>query len=206
MKQVLLLFGELNDQDIDWVMAHGIKQELPEGALLVEEGQPVGALYVILNGLFNVTVAARPGAVIRRMAGGEVVGEISFVESVNASATVKALVKSDVLALPRPLVAGRLREDAGFAARFYRALGVVLAYRLRTLNRWQGETGTRADDTHSQLDEEVLGNIHLAGKRFRWMANQLLGVRGASRVPMANRAQAVPYPAPNHSEPTPPGQ
>jgi CRP-like cAMP-binding protein len=174
MKQVLFLFGELNDQDVDWMMAQGTKQEVPQGGFLVREGQPVSALYIILNGLFNVTVQAHGDAEIRRMAGGEVVGEISFVESVNASATVKALVKSVVLALPRPVVVARLVRDSGFAARFYRALGVVLSYRLRTLNRWYEGAPDAGEDPRAQLDEGVLGNIHLAGARFERMAKRLL--------------------------------
>jgi CRP/FNR family transcriptional regulator, cyclic AMP receptor protein len=68
---------------------------------------------------------------VARLGAGEVVGGIAFVDSAPPSATVMAAGDASVLALPHTLLRQRLAEDAPFAARFYRALAIFLADRLR---------------------------------------------------------------------------
>ena len=41
MKGVLFFLGDLNDQDIEWLIKHGQKQQLKVGADLVQEGKPL---------------------------------------------------------------------------------------------------------------------------------------------------------------------
>jgi CRP/FNR family transcriptional regulator, cyclic AMP receptor protein len=61
-------------------------------------------------------------------------GEMSFVDQAPPSATVQAMEPSFVLDIPRRRLNAKLAEDAGFAARFYRALSMFLAARLRATN------------------------------------------------------------------------
>ena len=65
----------------------------------------------------------------------------------------------------------KLALDAGFAARFYRAMAVFLAYRLR--NQWSGE---RAVATASKgAENPFLKNVHLAAARSERLFTRLHG-------------------------------
>jgi CRP-like cAMP-binding protein len=80
---------------------------------------------------------------------------------------VTARVPSEVLSIPVPVLAAKLRQDSWFASRFYRALSMMLAYRLRAMTlRQQGATNSQAEPA-DQLDMNVLDNVHLAGAHFQ---------------------------------------
>jgi len=74
---------------------------------------------------------SQQGTEIAVLEQGELVGELSFLDSRPPNATVTAARETTVLAVPRWKLDAKLEEDAEFAARFYRALGVLLANRLR---------------------------------------------------------------------------
>jgi CRP/FNR family transcriptional regulator, cyclic AMP receptor protein len=178
MKKVLFIFGELNDFDADWISATGQKEIVPAGNLLIQEGKPVGALYIVLDGAFSVTVAALGNKEIARVGAGEIMGEMSFIEARPPSATVKAVERSIVLAIPRVQLSAKLKQDTAFAARFYRALAVFLSYRLRKTVSHLGY-GKVADETEEpasldELDPNVLDKLHLAGARFDRMVKRLI--------------------------------
>ena len=65
---------------------------------------------------------------------GEIVGEMSLLESQPASATVCATTPVTALRIARTALAEQLATDRGFSLRFYRALGMLLSHRLRTRN------------------------------------------------------------------------
>jgi CRP/FNR family transcriptional regulator, cyclic AMP receptor protein len=167
MKGVFFFLGELNDQDIDWMIKQGKKQHVKLGADLVQEGKPLDKMHLILTGDFGLTVARRGPDVVAKIGVGEVVGEISFIDSRPPSGTVTARAPSEVLSLPLPVLAAKLRDDSGFAARFYRGLAMLLAHRLRAQTlRQTDETGSKSE-AYDQLDMNVLDTVHLAGARFQ---------------------------------------
>ena len=89
-------------------------------------------MYIVLQGQFRVSMAAGGGTGLARLHVGEVIGEISFVDSRPPTATVTAVEDAVVLAIPRQRLFAKLPEDTGFAARFYQALSIFLAWRLAT--------------------------------------------------------------------------
>jgi len=94
------------------------------------------------------------------------------------SATVAALGRGVVLALPRALLQQKLDRDTGFAARFYHALAAFLSDRLRaTVARTNDATGTPGLDEDAiaddELDPNVLDTVHLAGARFSQILTRL---------------------------------
>lgn len=131
MQKVLFILHELNDADVDWLIQVGSRTELPPGTVLIHEGQPADTLYILLEGALVVSVSALEGRQIARLATGEVVGEMSFIDSRPPSATVQTLEESVVLAIPRTQLTVKLQEDVAFASRFYRALAILLSHRLR---------------------------------------------------------------------------
>lgn len=182
MKKVLYIFGSLNDLDIDWLCSAGQLEKMPVGAALITEGQPIGALYILMEGAMRVTMVAAGDREVAQLAPGEIIGEMSFVDARPPSATVKAMAPSVVLAIPRAKLQDKMQEDTGFAARFYRALAVFLTHRLRRtdIQLSFGKTNPVAgDDDHEmqvdEIDSGVLDNLHLAGGRFDRMLKRTLG-------------------------------
>ncbi|HIO69975.1 MAG TPA: cyclic nucleotide-binding protein, partial [Nitrospirales bacterium] len=41
MRKVLLIFGQLNDSDIEWIAAVGTQQPLTPGSFIIHEGMPI---------------------------------------------------------------------------------------------------------------------------------------------------------------------
>jgi len=124
--------------------------------------------------LFEVLVSRTEKKPLGRMGPGEILGEISFVDSRPPTTTVQALTDATVFALPRDRLAAKLKADAGFAARFYRALAMFLSHRLRILTLKFGQPqNVGAPEPETALDEGVLSAVYLAGKRFERMLNHL---------------------------------
>jgi CRP-like cAMP-binding protein len=178
MRKVLFILGELNDRDIDWMITAGRRELVPRDAVLIREGQPVSALYIVLQGSLGVYIDAVGKDAIAQLGSGEIVGEMSFVEARPPSATVRALENSILLSISRPQIMAKLEREPDFAARFYRALALFLSARLRDMDRQlaqsRGQSGTDQSDA-DELDLYVLDSVHLAGSRFDHMLDRLLG-------------------------------
>jgi CRP-like cAMP-binding protein len=151
---------------------------LPANQVLIVEGQPFDAVYLVLDGTFSVTVSSLDDREINRLGCGEIVGEMSFVDARPPSATVTAIEDSTVFAIPRQLLAERLEREARFAARFYRAICLFLSDRLRSSVALMGYESGEEFDEHveyqDELDPGVLDNIHLAGSRFDKLLKQVM--------------------------------
>jgi CRP-like cAMP-binding protein len=174
MRKVLLIFGVLSDQDVDWLTAHGRRQSLAAGDVLVREGRTLESLYIVLQGAFAVRLATRRGEAVARLYAGEVVGEVSFVDSRTPIGTVVALTAATVWTLPQSLVADQLVRDPAFAARFYRAIALTLAYRLRKMMLSAANPASPEGEGADELDDNVLDNVHLAGARFERMLKRVM--------------------------------
>jgi CRP/FNR family cyclic AMP-dependent transcriptional regulator len=178
MRKALFILGILSDSDIDWLIAVGARKRIPQGTVLIHEGKPFDAIYFVLDGTLGVSAGALGGKEIAQLKCGEVVGEMSFVDSRPPSATVKALEDSVVLSVPRAQMVAKL-EQVEFAARFYRALSVFLADRLRNTIYQFGEAKVTLTERDFQgvdeLDSGVLEKVLMAGARFDWLMRRLRG-------------------------------
>jgi CRP/FNR family transcriptional regulator, cyclic AMP receptor protein len=179
MRKVLYILGQFNDADVDWLAQHGTRRALADGDTIVREGRAIDTLFITLSGRFRVSLG--DGQEVARLGAGEVVGEIAFVDSAPPSATVAATGAASVLALPHALLRQRLAADPPFAARFYRALAIFLADRLRATTRrlGYGATGDLDNDAvlEDELDAGVLDTLSQAGDRF----TRLLRTLGTAR-------------------------
>jgi len=176
MKKVLFILGELDDDDIDWIIETGSREEIAAGTVLIHEGQPINTLYILLEGTLGVSTLAMEGREIASLTSGEVVGEMSFIDTRLPSATVTAKERTLVLSVPRDQLATKLRQDVGFASRFYRALAVFLSNRLRLTVRQLGDSGSNnADDElpHDELGRDAKDNVALAKTRLDWLLRRL---------------------------------
>jgi len=175
MHKVLIFLNELSDRDIDWLIEAGEKREISSGTVLIHEGKPVDTLYIMLDGTLVVSIAAMGERELARLYSGEVVGEMSFVDARPPSATVKTMENSLVLAIPRQKLADKLEEDESFASRFYKALAILLSFRLRGTVKQLGysseKPGAANGANGDTAGEDELGAI--AGSRFKRLLERL---------------------------------
>jgi CRP/FNR family cyclic AMP-dependent transcriptional regulator len=181
MRKVLFLFGQLNDDDVEWMLTAGGRRFVPAGGVLIEQGIPVDAVFILLEGTLAVWLKSRrsPEREIARLNAGEIVGEMSFVDARPPSATVRALEDSTVFAVSKSVLSAKLLSDSGFAARFYRALAIYLSTTVRERHRALGGAGEVVEDDEDEddvdeLDPNVLDGVYLAGERFDRMVKRVM--------------------------------
>lgn len=178
MRKALIILGTLDDSDIDWMIAVGKRQRIKAGSTLIVEGQKIDHVCIVLEGAFAVRMAALQGKEIAQLRAGEIVGEMSFVDSRPPSASVVALEDSLVLSIPNSKLTERL-NDPNFAARFYRSLAVFLANRLRNTVMRLGYGRASGDAEEIDMGDEIgptmLETLAMAGARLNWMMKRLRG-------------------------------
>jgi CRP/FNR family cyclic AMP-dependent transcriptional regulator len=184
MGNALFILGELSDRDVDWMIATGRRERVAAGTVLIREGEAVETVYAVLEGTLSVSVGAQGDRQVARLGSGEIVGEMSFVDARPPSATVRALDDALVLAVPRPQLAAKLERERDFAARFYRAIALILSHRLRETNCLpflgsEPQLAAVRDDA-DELDDNVLDKVHLAGMRFERVRKRATGQGGTS--------------------------
>ncbi len=92
------LFADLDDQSLDavGVLAHEV--DVPEGHVLMTEGEPGDSFYVIVEGTIHVQ---RAGGVARSMTAGGFLGEIALLEGGPRTATATCVTDCDLLVIHR---------------------------------------------------------------------------------------------------------
>jgi CRP/FNR family transcriptional regulator, cyclic AMP receptor protein len=168
MRKVLYIFGLLTDADVEWMAQAGVRRRLRDGEILIKERETSDSLILLLEGeMVASTEALGP---IARMGVGEIVGEMSLVDSAPPSATVTARGEGLALFLGKAVLTQKLEQDEGFSSRFYRALAIFLADRLRESRQ---PKASRLDDeiavAHDELDIGIMDRISAAGERFNRM-------------------------------------
>ncbi|MEP6775857.1 MAG: cyclic nucleotide-binding domain-containing protein, partial [Chloroflexota bacterium] len=98
----LPLFASLEEQDLDTLTRLAEPRALKTGDLLMEQGSPGNALYVVLDGQFEVTKRSGKHDVVLGLRGsGEMLGEMALMEEAPRMASVRAIRDSRVLAISR---------------------------------------------------------------------------------------------------------
>ncbi len=168
MRKALVILGELSDSDMDWIALTGRRQVVPAGKPIIVEQQAVESLFIILDGLASVTVR---GKEVARLAAGEILGEMSLLETRLPTASVMPQVATTVLAISHADLRWKLKDDIGFGCRFYHALAILLTQRLRqttisSLGYGVIEPSAQESDDEDEIDVGILDNVHLAGAKF----------------------------------------
>jgi CRP/FNR family cyclic AMP-dependent transcriptional regulator len=173
MRKALYLMGILDDSDTEWLTDNGTRILVKYKTGLIYEGKPISSLYIVLDGQFAVYAGRQ---LLATLNAGEVLGEISFVDSRPPLATVIALKDSYVLELPREKLLAKMGRDQKFAANFYRGIATYLADRLRVTT---GRLGYgKADQDVEEVDEindDLMDTLSLAAVRFDKMLKRLGG-------------------------------
>lgn len=119
----------LTEQDWSMLAAHSRLVTYGNEEVIIEKGKQPEAIYIIEKG--QVRIERASGGMIARRGQGSVFGEISFLESKGASASVVADGSVEVSVIDKAHVEALLESNPDFAVRFYKTLAFTLAYRLR---------------------------------------------------------------------------
>jgi bacteriocin-type transport-associated protein len=198
IKDVLFIFGELHDSDLDWLIANGDRQKIPANTTLIKEGCPVDALYILLSGQVSLSVTdgdrnplkrifaaieeqSNITTEIARISKGAMVGETTLIDTRLPNVTATTREEAIALSIPRAVLSAKLQQDLGFSARFYRTVSALLADRLQgMLNRLahsrrmyhKGQSLREEIEYADELNSVALDRMAVAGKRFNWMLEQ----------------------------------
>jgi CRP/FNR family cyclic AMP-dependent transcriptional regulator len=181
MRKVLYIFGLLSDADVAWMAQTGIRRRLGDGDVIIREGESTDSLIIVLEG--ELVVSTRRLGLIARLGVGEVVGEISLVDSAPPLATITASGAGLALLLDKKKLMRKLETDEGFGNRFYHALAVFLADRLREARGGPAGDAAIADEAavaQDELDTGILDRVSTAGDRFSRMLRTLSSSRISS--------------------------
>ncbi len=174
----IFVFGLLTDADAAWMARAGVQRPIKDREILIEEGRPLESLIFLLQGECVVTQST--AGEIARLGVGDVVGEMSFLDSAPPSATVTAVGDGRALFLDKETLARRLEADVAFGCRFYRALAIFLADRMRGTMRRMGGGAPELDRktvAKDELDSRILDVVSLARDRFDRFLKMLVGER-----------------------------
>ena len=163
MKRVLFLLGHLSDRDIEWMINNGHRENLTAGQRLINKGEEVDNLYIILSGNLSITGGTSEESEIAVIGPGEIVGEMSFIESRPPSVNVTATEDCSVYVIPRDLMNVKLDTDLAFKSGFYYSMALFLSDRLRKTTNQLGYGNPEEADL---IDNNILDGVAQAGARF----------------------------------------
>lgn len=162
MRKVLLIFGKLSDADVEWFARAGRQLNIGADQTVVNIDTRIDTLFFVLDG--ELRVSTRSGKELARLQSGEVVGELSFVDPSPVRVNVTTVRPTRLLAIPFADLRAEMKSNMAFCARFYQALTVIMADRIRQTSNLFDEPG--GENSKDELNEDLLDDIHLAGARF----------------------------------------
>ncbi len=176
MRKSLIILGILDDGDLEWLIENGSAKQLQEGDYLLKQGNQVEAMYFLLDGSLSVELEKPQARQLAEIESGEVVGEISLLDSRPSTASIRAIDESLLLEIRHDALKPKLETDLGFQARLYRSLGMFLAQRMRSTILTLGYGEDRTEEDEEEIDEiepQLLDGIERAAKRFELMVSKV---------------------------------
>jgi CRP/FNR family cyclic AMP-dependent transcriptional regulator len=126
------LFKELDDNELEEFLKIAEEKKFAKGEVIIEEGTPGKALFIIKNGTVEVTkVDGALESELVKLFAGEHFGEMSLVENARTSARVKAYSDVVCLVIPKNEFQKIMDADYKIAAKVYKAFTQTLCDRLR---------------------------------------------------------------------------
>jgi len=175
MRSSLIIFENLEEDDVAWILRACFKVNHPAGVNLVEYGESNRDVSLLLSGRCKVFTA--DGQLLDTLNPGDMMGEVSFVDRRKTTARICAETDVVVAMLTEDILQEKLEADTHFAARFYQAVASVLAFRLR--RNLQVAVSSKAgvfgdQEIAGEIDPVDLDATSKAGARLAYLLRQLL--------------------------------
>ena len=133
------MFRGLGTASLEALALVGSVVDLDPGEIIIQEGQPVTDLYVVIHGELEVFLPKTGSRLTRirvaRAAPGDCIGEYSFVDRNPASASVAAKSAAEVFRISHAEFQRKLDGDPEIGGNVYRNLLRLLVARLREDNQ-----------------------------------------------------------------------
>jgi len=127
------VFHFLTHDDLRLLAEKARRVSFSTGEIVLSEGSEAQGIFVLRSG--QVKIEKRfpsPPHTITTLGPGEVFGEVSFIDSHPASASVIAIEASEADILDKTEVISLLASVPGLSSRFYQSLALKLSERLRS--------------------------------------------------------------------------
>lgn len=135
------LFDGLSDDEITRLLALCREAHYQKGEVITRQGQPGSELFIVREGLVEVTVGApnasadTPPQTVINLGAGQVVGEMALVDGGPRSATVRCVAATTtVYAIERDAFEQMCQADHHIGLVVYRNLAADLSFKLRHRN------------------------------------------------------------------------
>jgi len=129
------LFAEFDTDELQGIRASMIASRYAPGDTILEEGNANRALHVLKSGRIRVVRRVADHEVaLCDLVEGQTFGELSIIEDGVASASLRAIVDSEILSMPMQELAEFFRMHPGAAGKFWRAIALDLRRRLIQTN------------------------------------------------------------------------
>lgn len=197
-----MLFGELSDSDVDWMIEHSFLETVSPGTVLIRAGRAAENVYILTQGSVSVSFKEEtsrsltnvfsllessqpedsPGYEIATSSVGEIIGETTLIDNRLSNYTFTTLEVSQILVIKKQQLFVKLQQNSAIGARFYRLIAILISARLQSLiNRiGYGKSSYKMGERLSQnlqyddeIDLDVMDNLFLGGARFDWMLKRL---------------------------------
>lgn len=136
LKQISL-FKELTDAELEIVMRKVFEKVYKKGSTLFVEGMTGEVLYIVTEGGVEVTKKTKGGGEIEvaSLGPGEIVGEMSLIDSGNRTATGKTNADSKLIVITKKSFNEILESDPAIAAKILMELLRIVNRRLRQTDK-----------------------------------------------------------------------
>jgi len=187
LKEAAVVFAELQDADLDWLIAVGKVQQFAGETVVIDSGKPIDELHILLDGAMSLSLTEKYNELIAkvfsdstaeaeqefaRLSRGELLGELVFIDAHSIAVKVRTLRDSQVFSIPRWRIAAKLLHDGGFAARFYKVLAALLSNKQQAIAQ---KLGSHTEE----LGGHFLAQMALAEARFDWMLKRIQTQKGS---------------------------
>lgn len=128
----------------DWALLKTISRRLvfkPREIIITINSRP-NALFILASG--SAVVEVMRGTAIARLAPGDICGEMAFIESNAASASVVAETETEVDVLDLPKISEVFTHHPHLEARFFKSLALLLSQRLRSTSMQLSKAASRS--------------------------------------------------------------
>jgi len=127
----VFFFRDLFADELLAIMAITKREHYSMGQRVFEAGSPSDSLYIIKNG----SVMVKNGPVVLATLGiGDTIGEMSFVDRGNRSATVAAIEETELLKVSFDALESLFEKYPLMSGKIYKAMAIALSLRLRDMD------------------------------------------------------------------------
>ena len=112
-----LLFS-LQEPQRSWFLNTAEELELSQGTVLVRQNENLNAFYILMEGVLNVFHSPEEQKLLTTLGPGQIIGELSFIENLPASATVVAAERCMLLHISFEVLRKRIEESIDFHVAF----------------------------------------------------------------------------------------